>query len=258
MLRKFSDHDFRVQLTLVSAGAALALIVSLLFLRSMVLAVCLALVVSAAIMQLLRARRMAKELAHSRLIPDLTEILAGGLEAGLSLVECVEELTRHRNPVLIDLGHKMAAVLDSNLPTSQKLNRCSKLVSCREGDLLFQLIESAMHFGDRNLGSAMLGFAKRTRELHSLQEELDSRLGWIRGTVTLAQFTPWIVVVLLSLRPEAASAYASPVGAALLLGGLVATQFAGRLISLASTRSAAARIFQVGGLLEGGRSDEHG
>ena len=258
MLSKFRDPDFRAQLILLAASTTSAFLVALLVIHSAVVAACLALVVSAAILQFNLARKKAREMAHSRLIPDLTEILAGGIEAGLSLVECVEEITRHRNPLLISLGQKMGAVLDSNLPIAQKLNRCSKLISCREGDLMFQLIESAMHFGDRGLVSALLGFAKRTRELHSLEDELNSRLGWIRGTVTLAQFTPWIVVVLLSLRPEAASAYASAVGAALLIGGLFATQFAGRLISLAATKSSPERIFEVGGSAAVSRSDGHG
>lgn len=225
-----------------------ALAASLAVLKVPALSLCLALVVSAAVMQYQRSRAKSREASNSKLIPELAEILAGGLEAGLSLIECAEQLAGHSNPRLAEIARQMSAILDSNLAMSTKLNRCAELVSCREGNLLFELLETSMVFGDRGLRETLLGFSRRCRDLQALEDELDSRLGWIRGTATLAQFTPWVVVVLLSLRTEGAASFGTDSGAALLIAGFVVTQFAGRLISLASTRAKNHAIFEIGGL----------
>lgn len=221
------------------------------FLSVAALSLCLALVTSAAVLKFLRSRQRAREAANSRLIPELAEILAGGLEAGLSLIECAEQLVSHSNPRMVEIARQMGAILDSDLHMATKLSRCAKLVSCREGNLLFQLLETSLVFGDRGLRETLLGFSKRSRDLQALEDELESRLGWIRGTATLAQFTPWVIVVLLSSRLEGATAFATDTGATLLIIGLVVTQIAGRLVSLASMRVKNLGIFEIGGLSVG-------
>mgnify|MGYP000246354815 FL=1 len=249
-MTKFSVTPGRIQLAYSLSAGVIGFLFCLNVFHSLVLGFCFALVVSAATRQFVSSRQNARQVANSRLIPDLTEIFAAGLEAGLSLLECAEELTRHSNQRLVTLGQQISAALDSNLALPEKLQRCSSLVACREAGLLFQMLETAAVFGDRGLRDALLGFAKRTRELHALEDELQSRLGWIRGTATLAQFSPWIVVALLSLRPEAAAAYANGTGALLLVAGLIATQLAAHLIALASKRSSVTEVFSVGGIPE--------
>jgi tight adherence protein B len=58
------------------------------------------------------------------------------------------------------------------------------------------------------------------RESARTRSELEARQSWTVNAARLAVAAPWIVLVLLASRPEAAMAYNTPVGAAVLLGGL--------------------------------------
>lgn len=231
----------------VVVAAGLGLGVCLAVFHSLTLGLCLAAMLSASVMQLSTARALASELSNSRLVPELAESLANSLNAGLSLIECFEDLSRSNNTRLADKAQRMSAILDSNLGTSRKLSSCAQLISCREADVLFQLLEAAAVFGDRKLNQILIGFAKRTRELHALEDELKSRLGWIKGTATLARFAPWIVVLFLCFRPEAAAAFNTPMGAGVLISGLVASELARRMINAAAGARPAQRSFQIGG-----------
>jgi len=52
----------------------------------------------------------------------------------------------------------------------------------------------------------------------------------VRGAARLGVVAPWVVLLLLASRPEAAAAYNSPAGLALLTGGLVVTVVAYRVM----------------------------
>lgn len=239
-----SKKSWRIEGSLFAAVASFVACLTLF--ESWSLGVCLALVAASSVSQLLRSRELASEHSNSRLVPALAESLANGFEAGLSLVECFEELSRNSNKKLATKAQEMSAILDSNSNTSSKLARCAELISCREADLLFQLLDAAAVFGDRRLKQTLLGFARRTRDLHALEDELSSRLSWIKGTATLARFAPWVVVVFLSMRPEAAAAFNTTAGAGVLLAGLISSELARRLINAAAGRSMVQRPFRFG------------
>jgi tight adherence protein B len=63
--------------------------------------------------------------------------------------------------------------------------------------------------------------AEFLRENARTRSELEARQSWTINAARLAVAAPWIVMMLLATRPEAVQAYNTPVGAAVLLGGLV-------------------------------------
>jgi tight adherence protein B len=59
---------------------------------------------------------------------------------------------------------------------------------------------------------------------------MEARQSWVTGAGKLGLAAPWVVLVLLATRPEAARAYGSPAGAVLVLSAAVVTAIAYRVM----------------------------
>jgi tight adherence protein B len=75
--------------------------------------------------------------------------------------------------------------------------------------------------GGSDLGKLLGTLAEFLRESARTRSELEARQSWTVNAARLAVAAPWLVMVLLASRPEAVAAYNTPMGAAVLLGGLV-------------------------------------
>jgi tight adherence protein B len=64
----------------------------------------------------------------------------------------------------------------------------------------------------------------------ALRAEVEARQSWIRGAAVLGAVAPWVILVLLLLRPEGAEAYTSPEGVVLILGGAAVSFVAFRIM----------------------------
>jgi tight adherence protein B len=75
--------------------------------------------------------------------------------------------------------------------------------------------------------------------------QLESKQGWVVGTAKMAVVAPWIIVALLSVRPENAAIYNSTNGATILLVGFLVSIFAYRLVHVIGALPAAPRVFSL-------------
>lgn len=62
------------------------------------------------------------------------------------------------------------------------------------------------------------------------RSELEARQTWVVNAARLGVAAPWVVLLILSTRPEAAQAYNAPGGIALIAGGAVVTLIAYRVM----------------------------
>ena len=75
----------------------------------------------------------------------------------------------------------------------------------------------------RNLGAYL-------REEAAIRSEIEARQSWVMNAAKLGVAAPWIVLLLLATRPEAAVAYATPAGAVLIVVGLAVSVVAYRIM----------------------------
>jgi tight adherence protein B len=68
---------------------------------------------------------------------------------------------------------------------------------------------------------------------------------WVLGTAKLAVLAPWLVLVLLGLRPETAIAFQTETGVAVLVIGLVASLLVFRLIKVLGSLPQRSRILAL-------------
>ena len=68
------------------------------------------------------------------------------------------------------------------------------------------------------------------REDLRVRKEIEARWSWTVTAARVAATAPWIILLLMSTRPEAAAAYNSSTGAAVIAGGAGATVLGYRLM----------------------------
>lgn len=212
-------------LTWVILGIAVQQLVGVLLLSLCVGTVGFALVYS---LRFSALRRRYQSVAET--MPSVIESVAASLESGASLLEAFENLA------LEFVGHdrlraeRIVAIFEADKAVEVKIAECKAVYACREADLFFEVLLIAVRRADTDLSKSLLALASRQRTQHGLSNELGSRQSWVLGSARLAQASPWIIVILLGLRPETANAFTTPSGGLVLVFGLALSFVAQRFI----------------------------
>jgi tight adherence protein B len=119
---------------------------------------------------------------------------------------------------------------NSSLPLSQNLDNLKARLANPIADRFIEITRLASASGGRGYLNALRNQALQLRLENATWTEIQVKQNWILGTAKLAVLAPWLVLVLLSLRPETAIAFQSETGIAVLVIGLAASLLAFRLI----------------------------
>ncbi|HWS59053.1 MAG TPA: type II secretion system F family protein [Actinotalea sp.] len=204
--------------TCVGAGVATWLLAVGLT-RTPAIATCFALMVAYAPLALVRGRARRRRAALRGVWPEVVDHLASGIRAGLSLPEAIGQLGE-RGPV--ELRAAFTAFAEDYRVTG-RFGECLDALKARLADPVADRIVEALRV-TRDVGGTDLGRLLRTlsgflRHDAQTRGELEARQSWTVNAARLAVAAPWLVLALLSTRPEAAVAYGTPAGAAVLALG---------------------------------------
>lgn len=97
-------------------------------------------------------------------------------------------------------------------------------------DRFIEITRLASASGGRGYLNALRAQSLQLRLENSTWSEVQVKQNWVLGTAKLAVLAPWLILVLLSLRPETAVAFQSEIGVAVLAFGLFASLLAFRSI----------------------------
>ncbi len=120
----------------------------------------------------------------------------------------------------------------SGLPFTQSLENLKSRLANPIADRFIEITRLASASGGRGYLSALRSQALQLRLENATWLEIQVKQNWVLGTAKLAVFAPWIVLVLLSTRPETAVAFQSQEGLFVLAVGLVSSLLAFRLIKV--------------------------
>lgn len=171
-------------------------------------------------MAIVRWRARKRTAVLRQLWPDVVDHLRSAIRAGLSLPEALIQLgekgpveLRH---VFVDFG----ADYRSGGRFDPSLTRLKERLADPVADRIVEALRLTREVGGSDLGRLLGTLAEFLRESARTRSELEARQSWTVNAARLAVAAPWIVLVLLASRPEAVAAYNTPLGAAVLLGGL--------------------------------------
>lgn len=175
-----------------------------------------------------RARALRRTLRAAW--PDLVDHLVSGIRAGLPLAEAVGALAEvgpaELRPAFRDFERR--ALGSGNLATALRGLRDD--LADPVADRVVETLELAREVGGAELPAILRSLAASLRADAAVRSEVEARQSWVRGAARLGVVAPWVVLLLLASRPEAAAAYNSPAGLGLLAAGLVVTVVAYRVM----------------------------
>lgn len=169
----------------------------------------------------MRARQRRNRLRD--LWPDAVDNITSAVRAGMSLPEAVSQLG-HRGPEELRPAFQSFAQ-DYRITGRfhECLDRLKERLSDPVADRLIESLRIAREVGGSDLGRLLRTLSVFLREDSRTRAELETRQSWTINAARLAVAAPWIVLAMLSSRPESVQAYSTGTGALILLFGAVMT-----------------------------------
>lgn len=213
------------------AGSAVVAFVAVVGLSSsVVIAGVLAVLAGLAPVVLVRRRQRQRRVELRGLWPDVIDNLASGVRAGLSLPEALEQIGRSGPEALRGPFRRFADDYRVSGTFGAALDRLKAELADPVGDRVVEALRVARDVGGNDLGRVLRTLATFLRDDARTRGELESRQSWTVNAARLAVAAPWVLLVLLSTRPEAVAAYDSAAGLVVLLVGAVVSFVAYRLM----------------------------
>ena len=145
--------------------------------------------------------------------------LGSGIRAGLALPEAVAQIGE-RGPV--ELREAFTAFAEDYRATGrfgESLDALKARLADPVADRIVEALRLTRDVGGTDLGRLLRTLSTFLREDVRTRGELEARQSWTVYAARLAVAAPWIVLALLATRPEAAAAYDTPAGLAVLAVG---------------------------------------
>lgn len=206
------------------AGAAASLI------GVPVLALCALVVGAAAPLAWLCARRGRLVRARRGLWPDVCDHLIAAVRSGAGLPDAVASLGATAPEPLRPAFAAFARDMSASGHFDSSAERLKANLADPVADRILETLRMARQVGGTELTAVLRSLGESVRAEAHLRAEVEARQSWIRGAAMLGVIAPWIILALLSLRPEGARAYASAEGVALVLVGGAVSLLAYRLM----------------------------
>jgi tight adherence protein B len=179
---------------------------------------------------IVRGRAARRQQLQRDLWPDVVDNLASGVRAGLSLPEALSQLAlRGPEPLRPAFGafaREHAATGDFSAALDHLKERLADPVA----DRLCEALRITRDVGGSDLGRLLRSLSQFLREDARTRSELEARQSWTVYAARLSVAAPWLILAVLSARPESVAPYREPAGVVVLLGGALSCLIAYRLM----------------------------
>lgn len=176
-------------------------------------------------------RQRARRLRSSRraLWSDVCDLLIASARAGMSLPDAVSALATSGPPPLRAAFAGFAGDMAASGHFDSSALRLKAALADPVADRIVETLRMARQVGGTELIAVLRALSASVRADATLRAEVEARQSWVRGAAVVGVVAPWIVLGMLSLRPEGAAAYGSPAGVLVVLVGAAVSVFAYRL-----------------------------
>ena len=162
--------------------------------------------------------------------PEAVDTLVSGVRAGMSLPEALTNLGERGPEAVRPQFRAFAADYAASARFDSSLDRLKTRFADPVADRNVEALRLAPEVGGTDLGTLLRSLSQMLREDMRTRGELEARQSWTVNGAKVAVAAPWLVLALLSTRPQAAAAYATTAGAIILLVGAVVSVIAYRLM----------------------------
>ncbi|AWB88758.1 type II secretion system F family protein [Salinibacterium hongtaonis] len=175
-------------------------------------------------------RARARRRSHRALWPDVVDHLVSAVRSGLSLADGVSALSRVGPAFTRSAFSEFEADYRATANFSRSLDRLKDRLADPVADRILETLRMSREVGGTDLTTILRNLSAYLRQEASIRAEVEARQSWVVNAARLGAIAPWVVLVLLAARPEAAMAYNSAEGMALIAGGFAITLIAYRVM----------------------------
>ncbi len=201
------------------ATASTAFVVVAALTGAPVIGLCFGLMAGYGPLALVHSRARRRRAALRALWPEVVDHLSSGIRAGLSLAEALGQIG-DRGPA--ELRPPFRAFAEDYRATGRfgdSLDNLKARLADPVADRIVEALRLTRDVGGTDLGRLLRTLSAFLRADLRARGELEARQSWTVNAARLAVAAPWIVLALLASRPEAVTAYNTPAGTLVLVGG---------------------------------------
>lgn len=214
--------------SLMVAAAASAVTFALLPVSALALAV--GLVVGSLPTVVISLRARSRRRATRVLWPDVVDQLVSAVRSGQSLPDSIATLA-HSGP---EATREPFARFEADYRSTGNFGLCvtelKATLADPVADRILETVRMSREVGGSELTTVLRNLAAYLRQEAAIRSEVEARQSWVVNAARLGVAAPWIVLLLLATRPEAAAAYNTAAGAVLIVGGLGVSVVAYRIM----------------------------
>jgi tight adherence protein B len=177
-----------------------------------------------------RWRARSRRRASRTVWPDAVDHLVSAVRSGVALPDSVSTLA-HAGP--LPSRAAFAAFESSYRATgnfSVSLDLLKETLADPIADRILETLRMSREVGGTDLVRVLRSLSGYLRDDAAIRAEVEARQSWVVNAAKLGVAAPWIVLLLLSTRPEAAMAYNTAEGTVLIVGGLCLSVVAYRVM----------------------------
>jgi len=167
--------------------------------------------------------------------PKYLDSIHSAAWAGASLEQAILDSVSFAPPKLSWALLEFERDQSSGLEFSHSLDNLKTRLASPIADRFIEITRLASASGGRGYLGALRAQALQLRLENATWSEVQVKQNWVLGTAKLAVLAPWLVLVLLGLRPETAVAFQTETGITVLVIGLAASLLAFKLIKVLGT-----------------------
>jgi tight adherence protein B len=194
------------------------------------LAVAAGIVVTVTPVAIVNWRAAAQRRANRILWPDLVDHLVSAVRSGLALPDSVVTLA-HSGP---EPTRAVFAAFERDYRSSANFGACLDSAKARladpVADRILETLRMSREVGGSELTTVLRNLSNYLRQETAIRTEVEARQSWVLNAARLGISAPWVILLLLATRPEAAAAYNTAAGAILIAGGAGVTFVAYRVM----------------------------
>ena len=195
------------------------------------LGLCLALLALAIAIEVLRLKAESRQRAFDACWPQVFDSFQSASISGLGFREQLDYLATQGPLALRKEFANLLGLYDSGYELDRLMPQLRLEFSNRYADLLALLIELDSELGGHGMAVTYQRAAVQVRKEQGEISQLQAKQGWVSSSAKLALLAPWLVALVLVQLPQNKAAFATELGAAILILGLALSLVAYALVN---------------------------
>ena len=175
-------------------------------------------------------RAGARRRANRTVWPDVVDHLVSALRSGLALPDSVSSLSQAGPVATREAFARFEREYRATGNFNTSVDELKRSLADPVADRILETLRMARELGGSDLTIVLRSLAAWLRQDAAVRLEVEARQSWVVNAARLGVAAPWIILILLASRPEAAVAYNSSAGVVVIASGLALSVIAYRIM----------------------------